>query len=79
MASRVYEVGQELTAHLVIPDLEAALEVLDLSDQVDILAPLVLPVRQAQWEATVKDTQGRRETRVMLEFLVRAVLLATNL
>lgn len=78
-AHRVIQVYQEQTAHLVSPDLEAALELLDQSDLTDILAPLVLPVHQAQWEATVKATQERKETRVMWDFLVRAVPLATSL
>lgn len=78
-ASRVYRVCQESTAHLVFQDRAAGQEVPDQSDRVDILALLVLPVRQAQWEATAKDTQGRKETRATWDFLVRAVPLATSL
>lgn len=56
-----------------------ALELLDQSDPLDILADLVLPVHQAQWEATVKATPGRKETRVTWVFPVRAALLETSL
>lgn len=77
-ASRVYRVGQEATAHRVTQDLLVSPEVPDQSDPLDILAHLVLPVHQARWETTVKDTQERKETRVMWVFLVRAALLATS-
>lgn len=50
-----------------------ALEVPDQSDHLDILVYLVLPVPLAPWEATVKDTQERKETRATWVCLVRAV------
>lgn len=75
----VFQVRQEPTAHLATPDLEAAPELPDQSDLMDILALLVIRVRQAQWEVTVKDTQERKETRAMWDFLVRAVPLVTSL
>lgn len=78
-ASRVYQVSQESTAHLVTEALMDSLELLDQADLTDILAHLVLLVHQAQWEATVKDTLERKETRVMWVCPVRAVPLATSL
>lgn len=55
------------------------LEVLDPSDHLDILVYLVPPVPQAPWEATVKDTQERKETRATWGCLVPAVPPATSL
>lgn len=78
-ASRDYQDIQEPTAHLVFQDLSVSLEVLDHSDPADILAPLVLPVLQVQWEATAKDTQERKEIRVTWVCPVRADLLVTSL
>lgn len=79
LASREDQVLQERTAHLVSPDLLAALELPDRLDPMDIPEYLVHPVHQVQWEVTVKDTPERKETRVTWVFQVRAVLQATSL
>lgn len=79
MVSRVYQVSQDLTARLVTQDLMVALELLDHSDPLDILVYLVLPVLQARWAATVKDTQERKETRATWVCQVQVVPLETSL
>lgn len=66
-------------AHL---DYEVLMVDLAFQDQLDptaILVHLVPPVRQAPWEATVKDIGERKETRVTWVCLVRVVLLVMKL
>lgn len=77
-ASRVYQVSQEPTVHLVSEVLMVQLVSLVQEDLMDTPAPLVLLVPRGRWAAAVTDTKEREETRATWVFPDPVVLPATG-